>query len=188
MRNKIIALYIGVALFGCSKREVNWNPYYPNYGITKNEIIGNVFALSSADDGICVYSKRIGNKHFYFYLSFENSCEVVETQVLDITLRKNIRFDPYNPDQPIEFTLKDSISIVEVLEAYKAKKTSNFGKGDECTSTFKARNEEGKILEWDLSLCGEFLTMSAYEKINIQASNTTQVRQLHRLSVLSSLR
>jgi hypothetical protein len=96
MKNKIISLLVGLTLLACSDRDskVNWNPFYPNYGITKEEIISNGFELSSADGGVCTYVREEANKLLIFSLRFDDKCEIVESQELYISLRKDTTFDP----------------------------------------------------------------------------------------------
>jgi hypothetical protein len=167
MKNKIISLLVGLTLLGCSDRgkKVNWNPYYPNYGISKEEIISNGFELSSADGGVCTYVREEANKFLIFSLSFDDNCEAVESQELSISIRKDTTFDPIKYE-PLYFTSKDSLLIVDVLDSYKSKKTSNIDKVSDCLLKFQATDAKGKTIEWDVFLCSDHIILSATEKIN----------------------
>jgi hypothetical protein len=158
---------IGIALYGCSNRtkKVNWDPFYPNYEITKEEIISNGFEHVTADDGICVYRKEQVNKTFLFYLYFEDNCEIVQTQELYISLRRDTTYDPIK-HEPLKFTLEDSLSIVSTLGEYKSELISGFDDITACTKEFQAKNEKGKTTKWIISLCGEYITLIVSEKIN----------------------
>jgi hypothetical protein len=54
--------------------------------------------------------------------------------------------------------------IVNILDSYQSKKTSNFDKVSDCLLIFQATDAERKTIEWNVFLCSDHIGLTATEK------------------------
>ena len=62
------------------ERTLNLNPLQPNEGLYKSDLELLGFEMSSAEDGLCVYSQKFDSLDVYFIMDFDDDCNKVKLQ------------------------------------------------------------------------------------------------------------
>jgi hypothetical protein len=159
MRSIIISCVVSL-LTSCNPPiELKTSPFDPNMGRTVQDLKDWGFNVQSLDDGICVYSKNISDSiEMYFYLDFEDDCNMTTGQGVVINLdtinfhvtREQILRD--NDDKWFDMNKgefkKDSLKILGLLKAFGGTKASNAKRlGVSTQLMFEVKqNDSGRIV------------------------------------------
>ena len=154
---KILLLLILIFGISCSnqERQVNWNPFYPNEGITVKQLTSNGFELGNVEHSMCVFSKFQINKSLHFYTNQVDDCEDVFGQELIIELNIPTTANIY--EHFITDTLINRIDSIFLI--YNSKRIGNLELKSQCRYEIEAINKDQIKLTWSLTSCDEQLKL-----------------------------
>jgi hypothetical protein len=123
MRNATFILLVTFILTGCQREfELKTNPFRPNHGITKSDIVRLGFEATSFEEGVCSYEKEFTNSKMIFLLDEANDCNEVVHQVT--LLRITNDSTTFQEDSLEIQTLLDGLNGVKISNS-KQKGNSN---------------------------------------------------------------
>ena len=168
MRQLILLLIIIPIIHSCEYSKVSVDPHYPNVGITVGDLKKNGWELTTVDHGICVYSKINYSQNLVFYLDTNDTCELVNSQEIYITLNYTHKYEMETLElngRPInEKDLRSEID--SILHKFNAKVITDLNFITPCRFKFLSENENGVKIEWSLNLCQEKNTISSYYELD----------------------